>query len=336
MSRRASFHLSILGVFLCAVGVATAFASPSRPSPSFVDFHNHVFGEYKVQSDATHPQDNYHLFFPGDFESELKAFPQDGNLRLVITPSFMPTHFEFSTEEELSSVNVRVSNAIKAESGRFLGLCGIPLRLDFAMNVARHCLSLPRMVGFKVRFYLIDEIGTSESWKNLEKLVALADEKKTIVLAHFRGGRVDEKGRQWIGDPTQTKLLIDLMATHPNASLVIAHSGIDSFVGLNGLTQIGENYRSHPNLPRNIYLEISQSVMQTFGHGGAKSWEGFEPIIQAWRDFGMDRVLLGSDAPFESDPLIWDTELLTEKEKRLIAIENAKSILGSRVESAQF
>ena len=220
---------------------------------------------------------------------------------IIITPTYQQSRYD-NNKSHIKATNAKISQLISAHPDRLLGLAGVSIHRDDAVEVAKECLELPGIIGIKLRNFTLDPETNGNyfgppmtMFERFEKLIKLAHRKKTIVLAHFSDDVKLET----------TMSLLQLMNKYPDAKLIIAHSGVSSFIGLEGLNYIGQEYEKFPQMPRNIYIDIAKSFgMGSLGiHWDPKQekyihtakWSDAKDYIQAWKTFGIDRVLYGSD-----------------------------------------
>ena len=317
-------------------------------SQNIVDFHLHLFSEIQLDLDS--------------YRVEIERILKIQNLKkaVLITPTYLQSRHELSlvgnnvlnTPSHIRNSNLRISELISSHAGRVYGLCGESIHRDDAIQVASDCLKLPGMIGIKIRNFALDphlngdHFGAPDTIeRRFESLLRLANEKGAIILSHFSGGE------GLFGNVVESERLFNIVKKYPYAKLVIAHSGIQSFVGLNGLAYFGDQYARHSikEVPRNVYIEISKTfsmagvgvkwdpVQKKYIH--TANWNEALDFIHAWRKFGIDHVLYGSDFGCSShrddcihnlDELdISDCPFLSIDEKNGIYQENAEKLLSS-------
>ena len=109
-------------------------------------------------------------------------------------------------------------------------------------------------------------------------------------------------------------------------------------IGLVGLRSIGAAFTT--NTSRNIYLEVSNTLFQNGvkenemrDHQAlTKAWENNQEIVAAWRAFGTDWILFGSDGDPQAKEQILNNPLLSQEEKYKILIHNGHRLLKTVVE----
>lgn len=290
----------------------------------------------------------------GDFNKyneQLDEIKKLKNLKggVLITPTYICGKDSTVTLNHIKTTNTYIANLICNTDGKFWGFCGVPIHNDYAIDVAEHAFKLKGIIGIKLRNFTLDPLingnffGHPDTISNrFEKLIELANNNHSMVLAHFSG----ETEIRQNGIPTITHKLLNIMNKYPNAKLIIAHSGIYSFIGLDGLSYIGEQYLKNPHMPKNIYIDVAKC----FGMGGVgivwnpttkkyvhkATWADAEEYIKAWKKFGINRVLYGSDLGCANDHKcqthvdeldISDCPYLTDKEKLDIYQLNGEKLI---------
>lgn len=300
----------------------------------FIDFHIHP----SISSSVVRCSDCVKTF---DSISKSK-FLVNG---LVISPTYSLLPWNNLSIAEIHHVNERISQKI-TENTHLLGLCGVPIhRTDF-FEIADLCINLPKMAGFKIRNISLsvrpfeDQLNpkdpefNSDEYieaisKKFEKILELANKKHALVLVHFDQGLPpsspsEVKGRL-TGNLDTTKKLLDLAVKFPNAKLIIAHSGIYSFIGVNGLKYIGQFFQKHKNILRNVYLEISATI-EMANPQSSDRLKAENEIVNAWRVFDTNYILFGSDYPAAKN--IDLPKSLTIEERNRILLSNGRSLLS--------
>jgi len=208
-----------------------------------------------------------------------------------------PTYFEGWAGHSLKSIIdenkivLKSLNQVPLQGKDLRVLCGVYIRDPRAAQIAEACLSLQGIHGLKLRFS-----EPIEQWpENLDRVMAVAHRFKAIVLVHFSGPHYDSQIRRSAtqGEPEQVQKLLKLMRESTDATLVIAHSGMDRFIGLDGLKTIGDYFKKHRNIRRNIFAEISFGFNQAEASG--LSDPDYKKLVDAWKKFDLDFVLFGSD-----------------------------------------
>jgi predicted TIM-barrel fold metal-dependent hydrolase len=269
------------------------------------------------------------------YRSEIKRATV-GNQKTVLflTPTFSVS--EFVSADVIIRENLRISNLLQ-NFDRAYGICGINHLHTNAELIANECIKLPKMIGFKLR-----GVNPSEPHlKSFKALVKIADRHHALILTHFTYGEQYHSAyreRSHEGIRAETRKLIEIMEDNSDARLIVAHSGVPSFIGFEGMDEITEF-----NFARNIYIETSGFMHEDrrtnyqYRNDIHATSQIIADYVRAWKRFGIERILFGSDTFFPHDPivnfimpqceqLIKFTQL-SEKEKQLILFENSKNLL---------
>jgi predicted TIM-barrel fold metal-dependent hydrolase len=334
-------------IIFCAILVISTKAF-SYQKKHHIDFHVHL--GIDIQKDLN------------SYKIEIDKILKLKNLKkaIVITPTYLHSRHDpgnndmtsFKTVEHILKLNTFISQEIAAHSEKISGLCGISIHREDAVETAELCLKLPGMIGIKLRNFSLNpkENGTYFGnpltiLKRFERLIKLSHDTRTVVLSHFSGNQAELEGL------FQVNQLLHIMNKYPKAKLIIAHSGIDSFIGLEGLSHIGNFYKENSQLAntRNIYLDISKTFsMAAIGikwdtiekkYQHTATWDQAKDYVTAWKTFGMDYIVFGSDYGCESDSEgtvevldeldIVDCPYLSDREKDQIFITNAERLLST-------
>jgi predicted TIM-barrel fold metal-dependent hydrolase len=247
---------------------------------------------------------------------------------MLITNTYQAHKTPAMTTDEVIAINRRYSE-ILVQHPRGAGyriLCGVSFQRDDAVETASRCLALPKVVGFKLRGFTVRR---PEDLAKLEALVAVANDRGAIVLAHL--GSFDEPAPAEDA-LAETKKIVTLMDRAPKAKLLIAHAGFGSFLGRAEYAAIGEHYRADPAAVRNIYLETSDSFAD---YEDGQPRPDAEAWLTSWRAFGIDRVVFGSDYSFKDrwrdDPLTYlaTSKVLAPAEAEAILRRTGEALTGS-------
>ncbi len=277
-------------------------------------------------------------------KSELEAYIRRPNVAaaLVITHTYLFSQYDTISREGKRQVNAFYSKLAAAHPKKIKILCGVDIHDPHALDVADDCIRMTGAIGFKVRNFAIHPDsydGDDSRTKRFADILQRADEKQKMVLAHFSQGLARPNSEQTenraVGSSVETQYLLKMMQEHPRATLIIAHAGADSFVGLDGLRTLGQYFSSHPKVNRNIYIDLAA----TLGMLGLEkaACRDLEPVAAAWRAFGLDYILYGSDAVLHH-PLVpnWDgahrlfdeCKLFTTPERDKIFYQNAQRLIA--------
>lgn len=103
---------------------------------------------------------------------------------------------------------------------------------------------------------------------------------------------------------SEVDALIEIAAKYPKVTFIICHSGIfhgagAKGFGLDGLKKIGKHFRDNPQLPQNIWTDLSSMARNLMLENAFPDRCAFlarqAELAQAWREFGIHRVLFGTD-----------------------------------------
>lgn len=318
------------------------FNSPLRAPNSvddrpYFDAHIHMASGYEreVPFELEHSKKIQEIY-----DYEINELLENNNLigGFLLSPTYLDGWLKAPISEILAENSMIVDELSKRNKGEknFQVLCGVNISDPRALKIAESCLSLKGIAGLKIRFNPVEKLPPI-----FKRIIAIASAKKAIVLTHFAGPR-GRQGNQFLerivlGLPDQVQYLLNIMDKFSDARLIIAHSGMDRLIGINGLKQIGTYFKKNPQKNRNIYTEISFGFRQAGIQGLTDS--NYPKLVEAWREFGFDFVFFGSDTyrrsvergglPFLVDFLKFDSigilqiPLMNESEKRKVLKDNA-------------
>lgn len=249
------------------------------------------------------------------------------------------------SEESLKySENESASEFFKKYPENF-GLCSINLLWEDAAALAEKCLKLSNMVGVKIHFMRSQLTGIdSLNNRRFLEILSLIESKKGILLVHASGHMFSQKE----GALAYTKDFLNLANRFSNVKFIVAHSAYQTWIGFNGLVEIGNYFQQNPGVKRNIYIDTSAFFL-SMDHGSTEVSNDFKPkiptdeyiishwrknndIVETWRKFGMDHVLFGSDFPFYDIAteirVINLCPFLTADEKKKILRDNGEKFLA--------
>jgi predicted TIM-barrel fold metal-dependent hydrolase len=221
-----------------------------------------------------------------------------------------------SDESQVFRADKDVSDFISKYPDRFVGVCGVNLKWTNAYSYVDKCLSLPNMRGLKLRTDTdrtdAVQISNSEYFTRIGSLLTKIKNRNTFVLWHF-----DAEG-------SEIDLAFELTKKYRNITFIFAHSMYS--------TEAIEHWRRLEGAEKlqNVYLEISTfyaNVAKTLNTGSAK----------AWKNFGIERILFGSDLSFNFlnsqgehglfVNIILESEELSNQEKNMILNDNGELLL---------
>ncbi len=211
----------------------------------------------------------------------------------LVTNTYLAHRAPELSVDDLVGINRTYSDILGTHPNRnkYRMLCGVSFQRADAPKLAAQCLAIPRVRGIKLRDFTVD---TPAALEKFETVVKQANAPGALILSHF--GSYEHFGpppsdlRERATEDTSK--IVRVMDANRNATLIIAHSGFGSFIDAKALGEIGDHYRDNPNLPRNIYLEISDALVSSeSGHVRSSASDAIESL----RRFGLEWVLYGSD-----------------------------------------
>ncbi len=229
----------------------------------------------------------------------------------------------FERWDERMTLDSQVQEVTQQYPDRFWGVCGARTNKP-ADEVTKHlswCLSQDGMVGIK--YHLRAEktcLSTSlESRDQFSKVLSSVERFNPFIIIHvndFCESRLEE-----------IKVLLELSQLYKGNNYIIAHSNTPK-----ELSWLGKQYKDNPEFTRNIYTDTSSIEARI------EDKDRFQILVNSWREFGMDRVIFGTDS---ADPnivgkyggnwsligLLFMEGLLTARERKMILQENSMRLL---------
>ena len=206
-------------------------------------------------------------------------------------------------------------------NGRLIGFCSVnPLR-EAALAEVERCTRLPNIRGLKLHFANSGvNLRNADHASKLAQVFAAANSAGAPIIVHMRlrTSSTDAYGAE------DAQLFIDkLLPAAPNVAVQIAHlAGAGSFPedAEMAMNVFAEAISRDDSRTRNVYFDVTTVAMS-----GTTKADG-DYIAKAIRSVGVERVLFGSDAPFEGNPppgeawsLFTNKVPLSEAEFRTIA-----------------
>lgn len=175
-----------------------------------------------------------------------------------------------------------------------LPFCSVPVKAKWANSEVKRCID-NNSVGLKL--HLVSEKASLLNKSNRQNLenVFLAASDKLIILIHINHN-----------DRREVKVFFDIVKKYPQVKIIVAHN-------------LGRNFAMLKNAPKNLYTEVSSLVMWPEDLG--------KRFVNVWREFGIEKVLLGSDWPVfhpAGHLYLLNKYPLTDKERRMIVRDNAQ------------
>ncbi len=260
----------------------------------------------------------------------------------LVSPS--PTHYYPWVGEELAAWAAREANRAIAEHvaaapERLLGLGLVPLQHpQLAVDALDDAVVANGLVGVEISSFAGDVELSDE---RLEPFWTRAAELDAIVFLHPFGCSLDERLDRYylsntVGQPVENAVALShlifsgVLDRHPGLRLVAAHGGgyLPTFLGRS-------DHAWHVRPEAHGCRELPSSYLRRLRFDSLVHTPGaLRALVDA---AGADRVLLGSDFPFDmgvDDPVARVLEApLSEVEAHAILSANAAELLGSRLTS---
>ena len=257
------------------VAVSTVSAAETRDY-TFLDTHVHV--EFSPSGESGKYLEAYH-----ELGFAKKA--------ILISPSYnVKSENKFMNDLETALLADRKTSELTQQSpDRLVGLCGLRWKFNGADSVAKKCLELPGMKGVKLRYFPTESMVPSIQM--ITKVLTDTAHVK-IVLMHFPLSIESVEGRPLnTNDLQNIEELTKLAKKFPSTNWIMAHSfyspELVSAIAKKGLG--------------NIWLEPSTLVSFLPRENAARILR-LNQYAEAWRKFGIERILFGSDASIDEWP----------------------------------
>ncbi|MFQ5850933.1 MAG: amidohydrolase family protein [Candidatus Binatia bacterium] len=232
-------------------------------------------------------------------------------------------------------LNGEFAAAVQKHPKRFVGLATVPLQdsVRAAQELERAVKKLGLkgvQIGSNINGRYFDDPGFYPFWEAAQTLDVLIFVHPTKIVGVER--MQDYYLANLIGNPAETSLafakciLGGVLERFPRLKFCLAHAG-----GFLPYTwgRLDRGYKAVKACQEKISKSPSQYVKLLYYDTIAHSQMALEYLV---KNFGVERVLLGSDFPFDmGDPEPWTTVQgleIGEKEKAMIAGGNAVSLLG--------
>lgn len=339
-----------------------SLASLDRQSmPTFsLDSHlHHEYLQFQESSPWFRPNRDFYLQLPY------------ANHKFLISQSYQISQWvpiDANTGEQIQSylfqndldlrakMDEAVSRLASSNPDHFSGLCGTLVSWSDLSQQIRSCLERNGMYGIKLRFesgFLGGQVRSNEdeypdnnnllselSLVRLKSALEPFRERSLIVLIHLNAIDADYSPRYAREDiEAEVDRIFDLAISFPRFGFIIAHAGNS----LDTLNYVVSQDRANAN-PSNLFIEFSSH--------GARWWprrvwpeeppdystlDRMKIEIDAWKQFGIDRILFGSD--FGGMPTIYEdtfereigylknSGFLNEKELQSVFVDNGVRFL---------
>lgn len=255
--------------------------------------------------------------------------------------SLSPYHLFYWAEGELGqrafrTINDDLAEVVRAHPDRFIGLGAVPLQdTALAVEELKRCAEELGFPGIETSTHIE---GEELSSPRLEPFWEAVEELGTVVFIHPTGFTHPDRFTEHyffntIGHPLEEticagRLIFDgVMERHPGLKIVFAHGGgfLPAYGGrFDHAYHAREDVRHGLPRPPSEYLARFHFDTMVFDP---------DQLGYLVRKYGADRVLLGTDYPYdmgESDPLglLSKVEGLTPREVESITGGNAARLLG--------
>ena len=201
-------------------------------------------------------------------------------------------------------VNERLAAIVAQHPDRFVALGTVPLQdVSLAVSELEHCVKTLGLRGVEIN-PSVRGMDLTDARLSLDKFFAKAEELGSVIFMHpigFTNGErlIDHYFSNIIGNPLETTvaashLIFDgVMERHPKLKIVLPHAG--GYLA-HYWARMDHAYRARPDTHGRMkrkpssYLEKFYFDTITFDHG---------MLAHLIARFGADRVLLGTDYPYD-------------------------------------
>ncbi|MBC77525.1 MAG: hypothetical protein CME64_16090 [Halobacteriovoraceae bacterium] len=220
-----------------------------------------------------------------------------------------PKNVHWNKNENLiTPFDQRTSELTQKHPGKFIGICGLNYswEKDDAVKRVSDCLNLPGMKGLKIHFYANENkelLRQSNAQEVVEETFKVISKNNPVILWH-----IDTEVPE--GEFNEIKYVFSLAKKYPNMNFVLAHSmsepqKVDYLLGLE---------KKHGAKLKNLYLETSAA--------------DHDEMMDAWKRFGLERVLFGSDNfNYNNNAINKFKKAFSKDEVNLIGNLNPESLL---------
>lgn len=185
------------------------------------------------------------------------------------------------SENLIKVLDERTSELVIKSKGRLIGLCGLNYEWDLDKMKKRlhYCLNLPGMKGVKIHAHAHNDVDFLKSLiaqQNLASIFEEIEKYNPAILWHLHPTLPENCNSASDCDFNEITFIYNLAKKHNRIQFILAHSMYDErYIDfLRGLEIIDKTRLA------NLYLETSATEYD---------------LVSAWRRFGLDRVLFGSD-----------------------------------------
>ena len=240
-----------------------------------------------------------------DTEKRLRDMDAHGVDIQVLAPTVFTFFYQHEPALGLAAAalqNDEIAAEIKRHPGRFLGIGGVPLQApELAAQELRRCIMTlglrGAMIGTHVRGRNLDDPALEPFW-------ATAAELGAFIFIHPHGGAGAERLgayylKNLVGLPFETTIagacLVfgGVLERHPDLKICLSHGG--GFVPYQA-GRFRHGYDVRPEAKVNLEQSPEASISRLFYDTILHSKPTLEFLVSS---AGADRVLLGSDYPFD-------------------------------------
>ena len=228
-----------------------------------------------------------HLLSPESWKNDLPYWPEPATVEKVISildeggvskAVVLSSAYLLPDEKKVQFENDFIANEIKKYPDRLIGFCSVPLKGEWIYKEIDRCFGELGLQGLKIHpqandFYLHDK----SNLEILDKVLSKTDQFNVPII-------IDSL---WL-DSSITLKIAQIAFRHLKTKIILAHAFFHHF---RDLTLYSMFYEVYPGLPRNIFIDVSVSVIFYA--------DSPEKDVFLWhlKKFGLDYVLFGSDYP---------------------------------------
>lgn len=240
------------------------------------DFHYHYTNSSFLFSEPTAKTRNFILSFQD------KAMVDK---TMLISDSYRYPYL--SIGDERYRLQNELESFLQLNHDRMLGICSLNLSWPDALEFAKTCTQSEFIKGVKLHFdHEKQSLQNPQFKKQFINLLTVLKDQPLFYLIHF----------DFHHEPNlEARALFEIASQFQKQNFIIAHGAEENF---SVLAKIGESFKKNPNLRQNIYTELS--TVFTIDAFFAKYPS---LVIKAWREFGINNILFGSDFPVSSSAI---------------------------------
>ena len=300
-----------------------------------------------------------HAFCPKQNDlSSCRPFPKELDLANT-TGGFVTSGARYSASNLKSALaaDQRISRFVASSKGKFRGLCDPSFHKPYAVEQVRECMKMPGMIGVG-ELNLNGDGSFSSTHTTAPAKIFLGQKKQGRQRFEAIAEAVQVAGGGTISvhladahDPSSSEVdsLLEIARKYPKVTFIICHSGLfhgdgSKGFGLEGLKKIGKHFRDNPELPKNIWTDLSavagNLVLEDAFPDRCSFLARQAELADAWREFGINRVLFASDGAVGPGGLVsadWTDKsitgiisnpFLTAAEKQMIFSGNFENLVS--------